>query len=346
MKKECILYKQLKNKQVLCTCCNHYCVIGEGNVGKCGIRKNVDGKLYLLVYGKSLGIHIDPIEKKPLYHFLPGTEIFSFGTAGCNFRCSFCQNWQMSQLKGNSRLDIEKIGEDLLPEEVIEYCMKNKIPSIAYTYNEPTAFFEYAFETMKLAKKNKIKNIFVSNGYESKEILKMTKGYLDAINIDLKSFSSEFYEKYCGAKLELVLKNIEYFTKKTSVWTEVTTLIIPGENDSEKELKSIAKFLANLREDIPWHISAFYPSYKMMDHKATEFETLKKAYDIGKKAGLKYVYIGNVANNGFENTYCYTCSELLIKRNGYNVEKIDFDGKCLKCKTKVSGAFKELRVKS
>ncbi|MEM5777253.1 MAG: AmmeMemoRadiSam system radical SAM enzyme [Candidatus Aenigmatarchaeota archaeon] len=344
-----IMQKQQKNKLVKCTACSHYCIIQPNNTGLCGIRKNVNGKLYLLVYGKAAAVNIDPIEKKPLYHFLPGSKIFSFGTLGCDFGCLFCQNWDISQPTKEIRLEenrdellkeIINTCDDLSPKQIVDYCLKHKLPSIAYTYNEPAVFFEYAYDTAKLAKKHGIKNVFVSNGYESKESLNKIKKYLDAANIDLKSFSEEFYLKICKAKLEPVLKNIEKI-HKLGIWIEITTLIIPGKNDSEKEVKQIADFIASVSPSIPWHITAFHPDYKMLDAKSTPLSTLIKAYNIGKKAGLKHVYVGNVAAGKYENTFCPNCGSECISRIGFFNIKNDLDnGKCKKCGYILEGVWK------
>jgi len=306
--KKAILFKKLAGDLVRCTACAHYCRIEASKTGICGVRKNHKGDLFLLVYGKAVAVNVDPIEKKPLYHFMPKTSILSFGTVGCNFKCDFCQNWDISQrTKGLKNLSIPleaglrtkeqeeqfEWGDNLTPNEIVNLAVKNKIPSIAYTYNEPAIFFEYAFDTAKLVKKAGLKNVFVSNGYQSKESRDKILPYLDAINIDLKFFDDKSYQKYCGAKLKPVLENITlYHTNK--VHLEVTTLIIPGLNDSTENLKKIAEFIANLSPKIPWHISRFFPAYKMLDSDITPESTLKKAQTIGKKAGLRYVYLGNV----------------------------------------------------
>lgn len=244
-----------------------------------------------MVYGKAVALHVDPIEKKPLYHFMPGTEVLSFGTVGCNFRCDFCQNWDISQVSKPPTSQI--FGQDLPPKKIVEIAKKEKIPSIAYTYNEPAIFFEYAYDTAKLAHKTGIKNVYVSNGYESAEAREKIAPLLDAINIDLKSFDEKFYQKYCGARLQPVLENITQL-HTFGVHLEITTLIIPGKNDSKNNLEKIAKFIAKVDKNIPWHISRFFPAYKMTDVPVTPIDTLQKAQKLGKKAGLKYVYIGNI----------------------------------------------------
>jgi len=285
--KECILYRQEKNK-VRCLVCSHKCLIAEGKTGICGVRKNEKGKLYLLVYGKVAAMHVDPIEKKPLYNFLPGTNAFSIGTVGCNFRCAWCQNADISQISKTGKI----FGENITPSEIVENAIKTKCESIAYTYNEPAIFVEFAKDTAKIAKRKKLKNILVTNGYFSKESFDFISDFIDAVNIDLKSFSEKTYEKYCGAKLKPVLDNIKWFHEK-GIHVEVTTLVIPGINDSDKELEKIAKFISSIDKNIVWHISRFFPMYKMTDREITPVEILKKAEQIGKKY-LNYVYMGNV----------------------------------------------------
>ena len=330
---EGILYEGLGEDKVKCTACKHKCVIAPGKSGICGVRVNKDGKLFLIVYGKATGVNIDPIEKKLLYHFLPGTDIFSLGTVGCNFKCDFCQNWDMSQ-------KIDNLGQDLLPEQIIEICLEKKIPSIAYTYNEPTIFFEYLYDTAKLAKKKGIKNILVTNGYESDEALEKMKGLIDAMNIDLKSFSNDFYKKLCKAKLQPVLDTIKK-AYELGFWIEITTLIIPGKNDSKEELEKIAKFIANIDKNIPWHLSAFHPDYKMTNVLQTGREILERAYEIGKNVGLKFVYVGNVVDEDRSATYCPKCSSVLIKRPYFNSSIENFkDGKCSECGEKIKGVWK------
>ena len=296
-----VLYECQINNVIKCLACSHYCQIPDGKTGICGVRQNVDRELKLLVYGRPCTVAVDPIEKKPLYHFLPGTKILSLGTFGCNLGCSFCQNWEISQVSQKSRVKSQKLSFTELvnkleywePERIVEYAIKNKIPSIAYTYNEPTIWTEYAMDIAKLAKEKGIKNVYVSNGYMSRETCDYIVPYLDAINIDLKSFSETFYQKICHAKLQPVLDSIKYFYKH-KVWLEITTLVIPNENDSDKELKQIVEFIANLSRDIPWHISAFHADYQMMDKKSTEIKVLLKANEIGRKAGLKCIYLGNI----------------------------------------------------
>jgi len=291
---EALLYKKLSGKKLQCQACNHHCIIQEGRRGICGVRENQKGKLYSLVYGKIIAEHIDPIEKKPLYHFMPGSFSLSIATVGCNFRCLHCQNADISQISKERPEDVKILGEDIKPEKIVQDALDNKCPSISYTYTEPTIFVEYALDCMKLAKENDLRNVWVSNGYMTKETLDLVGEYLDATNIDLKAFTEEFYQEVCGARLKPVLENL-IDIKKRRIWLEITTLIIPGKNDSEKELKQIAEFIKNkLGDDTPWHVSRFFPYYKMKDVPPTPIEKVYEAAEIGKKAGLKYVYPGNV----------------------------------------------------
>ena len=338
--KKAILYEKLDNNKIRCLACSHQCLINEGQVGICGVRQNKNGDLYLLVYGKPISVNIDPVEKKPFFHFLPGQKAFSLGTIGCNFGCDFCQNWEISQLPKTidkiQETSYEMQHESWLPEAIIEHCKNSKIPMIAYTYNEPTIWTEYAYDIMKLAKEQGIKNIWVSNGFMSEKTIEMISPYLDAINIDLKSFSNNFYHKICKAQIEPIKENIKKIWKK-GIWVEVTSLIIPGKNDSNQELKQIAKFLKNISPNIPWHISAFYPAYKMTDISPTSQESLIKAYKIGRDAGLKYVYTGNIPNIDYESTYCPKCNTKLITRHGTEIIKNSLINKnqCFQCKEKI-----------
>lgn len=293
--KECLLY-EISGDYIECQTCNHRCRIAPFKRGICGVRENQKGKLVNLIYGRVIAENIDPIEKKPLYHFMPGTKSLSIASVGCNFKCQWCQNDDISQCtKDDANRDtfMNKLGFEMEPEDVVRHALKAKTPSISYTYTEPTIFLEFALDTMKLAKKAGLKNIWVSNGYMTKECLDIIAPYLDAINIDLKGFNNENYLKYSGAKLQPVLDNIKDIYKR-KIHLEVTTLIVPGVNDDEKQLNSIAKFLASISKEIPWHISRFFPAYKMMDTPTTPIETLELAESLGKKAGLKYIHLGNI----------------------------------------------------
>lgn len=289
--KKAKLYKKLSGNKVKCLACAHYCQIEPNHTGICGVRKNIRGELFLLVYGLAAAVNIDPIEKKPLYHFLPKSRIFSIGTVGCNFRCSFCQNWQMSQ---SPKPPVNHIyGQRYSPKSIVELAQECGCPAIAYTYNEPGIFFEYAYDTMKLACKAGIKNVYVSNGYLSREARSKLYEVLDAANIDLKSFDNTFYRQICGARLNPVLETIEDLFKH-GIHIEVTTLLIPGYNDDDENLRKIADFIASVDRDIAWHISRFFPNYEMIEVPTTPLQSLRKARKIGLRSGLKNIYLGNV----------------------------------------------------
>lgn len=321
---------------VHCFLCSHHCKIAEGKRGICGVRENIGGTLHTLVYGKLIANAVDPIEKKPLFHFLPGSRAYSIATVGCNFRCLNCQNYDISQMPKPQK---PVLGKEVSPEEVVEAAKLYNCESIAYTYTEPTIFFEYAYETAKLAKKEGLKNVFVSNGYISEEALKTIAPYLDANNIDLKSFSDDFYREVCGARLDPVLDTIRLH-KELDIWIEITTLVIPSLNDSEENFRKIAEFIKNLDEGIPWHVSRFYPAYRLLNLPPTPVEVLEKARRIGLETGLKFVYQGNVPGEG-ENTYCPVCGKLLIQRQGYDIRLYELKkSKCPQCGTKINGVWK------
>ncbi len=329
-----MLYERLDAGKTHCYLCSHHCKILPGQFGICGVRQNIEGKLYTLVYGDVIAAQVDPIEKKPLYHFLPGTTSYSIAAIGCNFKCSFCQNWEISQL---SKKDGNISGKEARPADITRGAKQAGSKSISYTYTEPTIFFEYAHDIAKSAKKEGLYNNFVTNGYMSVEALEVIKPYLDSANVDLKGFSEEFYQKFCKAHLEPVLESIRAM-KKLGVWVEITTLIIPGQNDSEKELKAIAEFIVSVGKEVPWHVSRFHPDYKYLESLPTPVETLKKAKAIGEKAGLRYIYLGNVLDGN--DTYCYNCSHLLIKRIGFDVVQNKIaDSKCPKCGALIDGIF-------
>ncbi|MCS7150068.1 MAG: AmmeMemoRadiSam system radical SAM enzyme [Caldimicrobium sp.] len=336
--KQALLYETLEESKVRCHLCNHRCVIPPGKRGLCGVRQNEEGILYSLVYGKVIAQHIDPIEKKPLYHFLPGSFSYSISTVGCNFRCSFCQNYEISQYPHLHPNDIP--GKPLSPKDIVKATLHSASKSISYTYTEPTIFFEYALDCAKLAVKEGLKNVFVSNGYMTKEAIDVIKPYLHGINVDLKAFTEGFYQRLCKAKLNPVLENLKYL-KKSQIWVEVTTLIIPGENDEEEELRNIARFIRDeLGPETPWHITRFYPHFKMLNKPYTSLETLQKAYFIGKEEGLYYLYIGNVPGNETENTFCPKCNTLIIERYGFSVIRNNLkEGACPNCGFKIDGIW-------
>ena len=332
---ESMFYEMLDENGVCCSLCNHRCKIRRGKRGICGVRENRGGKLYSLVYAKVIAEHIDPIEKKPLFHFQPGSRAFSIGTVGCNFHCKHCQNFDISQYPHEHGGEI--IGQDRKPEQIVAAAKNAGCKTIAYTYTEPTIFYEFAYDTAVLAQKQGIKNVFVSNGYMSTEAAHKIAPYLDAINIDIKAFTDKFYKDVCGARLKPVLETSQLM-KDLGVWVEVTTLIIPGLNDGEQELRDIAGFVKGIGPEIPWHVSKFYPAYKLVDRPPTPVATLRRAFQIGMKEGLRYVYEGNVLGEGGENTYCYACGALLIERYGLDLTANRLqNGKCPECGAKIDG---------
>jgi pyruvate formate lyase activating enzyme len=333
---EALLYEKLVDKKVRCGLCAHRCTIGDGKFGICGVRLNKEGTLETLVYGDIIAAHVDPIEKKPLYHLLPGSTSVSIATIGCNFKCSFCQNWQISQVT-----KIEKKGADgdnLTPAQVVEIARREKCQSISYTYTEPTIFFEFALDTAKLAKAAGLYNVFVTNGYMTPEAIETIQPYLNAANVDLKAFDDAFYRTMCKARLQPVLDSIRLM-KKLGIWVEVTTLLIPGKNDDEPQLRGLAQFVAEVDPSIPWHISRYHPDHEFHEAPATPPKSLEKARAIGEQAGLKYIYLGNVREGA--DTYCPQCRNVLVQRDGFSVEKNDVkNGKCGKCGARVEGVWK------
>jgi len=331
-----MLWELAGEGRVRCQLCAHRCLIPEGGRGRCAVRVNRAGTLYSLVYGRLVSQALDPIEKKPLFHFLPGAPALSIATVGCNFQCEFCQNWEISQYPREH--DGAVLGERLTPQQLVAQAKSAGAPIIAYTYTEPTVFFELAYETARLAAQEGIRNVFVSNGYLSEEAAREISPYLHGINIDLKSFSDEFYRRHCGASLQPVLDTIERMVG-LGVWVEVTTLVIPGWNDSSEELSWLAEFLRGVSPDIPWHISRFVPAFRAVDRPPTPVSTLRRARQIGLEAGLKFVYLGNVPGEG-EETFCPGCGGLLIRRHGFYVlENRLSDGHCPDCGAEVPGVW-------
>jgi pyruvate formate lyase activating enzyme len=332
MRREAMLYESLDGKLVRCALCAHRCTIKVDRRGVCGVRENVDGSLFTTVYGEVVAAHVDPIEKKPLYNFLPGTRSFSIATVGCNFHCRFCQNADISQAP---REGLRVTGEKLSPGQIVAAAQTYACDSIAYTYTEPTVFFEYAYETSKLAQSEGIKNIFVTNGYMTVEALDIIDPYLDAANVDLKSFDDEFYRRLCGARLRPVLDTIQAMHAR-GVWVEVTTLLIPGFNDGGAELTQIAEFIAGLDRNVPWHVSRFTPRYRLLDVPSTPLETMHKAAEIGREVGLRHVYVGNVPGDSYENTLCPSCGTVVINRVGYHTT-VGLEGdRCPSCGEQVA----------
>ena len=334
--KEAYLYEKLENEKVRCLLCNHGCVINEGARGICNTRENRTGTLYSLVYGKVIANHCDPIEKKPLFHFLPGSLSYSIATVGCNFRCLFCQNADISQMPTDAK---QIMGEEMSPEKIVDNALSTGSATISYTYTEPTVYFELARDTARLAAPKGLKNVFVSNGYMTRQCLREIYPDLHAANVDLKAFSEKFYKEQCGARLGPVLATLETM-KEMGIWLEVTTLLINGLNDSPEELKEIARFLADLGTDIPWHISRFHPTYRLTNIPPTDPDTIRRAKDLGYEAGLKYVYTGNLPGDDGEKTLCHSCGKLLIDRFGFSIRHNRIEkGICPECKAEIPGVW-------
>ncbi len=335
--KEAMFYEKLEGNAVRCLLCPHQCKINESRQGICGVRENRGGILYSLVYGKVVARGIDPIEKKPFFHFYPGSEAYSVATVGCNFRCKNCQNFEISQMPKEDKRQI--VGEEVSPEEIVAAAKQYGCRSIAYTYTEPTIFFEFAYDTARLAHKEGIGNTFISNGHITEDAIRTIAPYLDAVNVDLKGLSEDMYRKICGGHLKPVQDAIKLY-KSLGVWVEVTTLVIPTLNDSEEEFRGIAEFIKSVGVDIPWHISQFYPMYKLTHLPPTPVTTLREARGIGLDVGLRYVYEGNVPGDGGESTYCYRCGELLIRRYGFQIlENKIRDSRCPSCGARIDGIF-------
>ncbi len=332
---EALFYEKLSVQKVQCRLCPWQCLIGNGKLGFCRARKNVAGTLYALGYGAPCSVHIDPIEKKPFFNYHPAAEVFSIASAGCNLRCKFCQNWEIAQV---SPLDTENYS--LSPRDIINQTIKEKCKIIAYTYSEPTNFYEYMLDICKLARKKGIKNVYHSNGYINPEPLKELCRYLDAANIDLKGFSEDYYRKICGAHLQPVLDTL-IILKQKGVWVEITNLILPEENDDPEDIRKMCQWICtNLGPDVPVHFSRFYPTYRMKNLSPTPVKTLEMARDIALKEGLHYAYIGNVVGHPGENTYCPKCRKTVVKRVGYNILEIHLtNGACDYCGRTIAGRW-------
>ena len=340
---EAMLYQRLDGERVSCQVCAHGCEISPGQTGKCGVRRNQGGSLQTPVYGKAAAFNIDPIEKKPLYHFLPGSQSLSIGTVGCNFKCPYCQNWEISQYfeehpqqSGN----LEYRGAELTPAVLVKRATLKGYESISFTYNEPAVFFEYAYDTAMLARHADIRTVFVSNGYLTPAALEMLAPVLDAINIDLKAFDDKFYREQCQARLTPVMECIEE-AYRLGIWVEVTTLVIPGLNDSYAELSGIAEFVAGIDDGIPWHVTAFHPDYRMPDRQPTSLYDLQRAVEAGRRAGLRFVYKGNVADVEGSTTRCPSCGKQLVRRSPFSVSVCGLDGgACQGCGTPIEGVWR------
>jgi pyruvate formate lyase activating enzyme len=332
LRKEAILYEKLGNS-INCKVCERRCLISNGKKGFCDMRENVEGKLYTLNYAAASSVAVDPIEKKPLFHFYPGSTVLSLGSVGCNFRCKHCQNWNISQA------ELEDISlREIIPKDAVKLARDYNCKSIAWTYNEPTMWLEYTIDSAKLARKDNIKTIYVTNGYMTEESLDLIGPYLDAANVDLKGMSEQFYKELCDARMQPVLDSIKRIYEK-KIHLEITNLMIPGYNDSEKNIKALVNFMVNeLGVDVPLHFTRFFPYYELKDVPPTAVADLEKAYKTAKDAGMKYVYIGNVPSGTGENTYCHSCGELLIERNGYQImaDSLKKDKKCPECGTNIN----------
>ncbi len=336
MIREALLYEKMAGSRVRCGLCAHRCNIQPDRRGLCGVRENRDGVLYSLVFGTLIAEHVDPIEKKPFFHVHPGSRSYSVATAGCNFTCAFCQNHEISQMP---RSTLMIMGEEVPPPAIVQQARENDCRTIAYTYTEPTVYLETALETAKIACREGLKNLFVTNGFMTSEALDLMSPYLAAANVDLKSFRDEFYKKQCGARLTPVLESLKKM-KGLGIWLEITTLLIPGLNDSDEELKDIAFFIRELGPETPWHISRFHPQFKMLDVAPTPVSSLRRACVIGKETGLHHVYSGNVPGDEGENTYCSNCQKLLIRRYGYRIIDHFLSGhQCSSCGQKLEGLF-------
>ncbi len=356
---EARFYETLPDGRVLCTLCPHDCRIPDGGRGACAVRYARHGKLYTLVYDKVVTREIDPVEKKPLFHFHPGSSAYSIATVGCNLRCAFCQNWEISQWPKEhlakragpdgdetaaepvcpslAELEREIPGESVTPGDIVRAARRSGCRSIAYTYIEPTVFYELAFDTAKLARAEGLKNIFVTNGFIGEAARRELATVLDAANIDLKFFRDETYRRISRARLQPILDAIRLY-RELGVWVEVTTLVVPGLNDSEAELTDIARFVRSVGAEVPWHVTQFYPAYRMLDRPPTPVATLRRAREIGLAAGLRYVYEGNVPGEGGENTYCHGCGALLIERYGFYIRRNRIrDGSCPECRAHIDG---------
>lgn len=336
--KEASFYDKLADDKVSCSLCNHHCLIRSGARGLCGVRENQGGTLVSMVYGKIVAEHIDPIEKKPLFHFQPASKSYSIATVGCNFRCEHCQNYDISQYPHSHGAHIA--GRDRTPEEIVEAAVESGCRSISYTYVEPTIFYEFAYDCAVLAHQHGLKNVFVSNGYMGHEAAVALAGVLDGINIDIKAFTERFYKEVCKARLAPILENVRLL-HQLGVWVELTTLIIPGWNDSREELRDIARFIKGVDPGIPWHVTAFHPTYKMLDRQPTPASLLLQAMEIGYEEGLRFVYAGNIPGAGGEATACPACKTKIIERFGFHIDdNFLAEGSCPSCGEKIEGVWR------
>ncbi len=333
---EAKFYQSGQQGEVACGLCSHGCHIKEGKRGICGVRENRDNRLYSLVYGRLIAEHVDPIEKKPLFHFLPASRSYSIATVGCNFSCQHCQNFEISQYPHRNNGAITGHGQT--PQDVVRKAQQAGCASISYTYVEPTIFYEFAYDCAAAAHGQQLKNVFVSNGYMSATVTRELAPLLDGINIDIKAFTDDFYKKVCRARLQPVLDTVQLM-HRLGVWVEVTTLLIPGLNDSDKELRDIATFIRGIDPGIPWHVTGFYPTFEMTDRPPTPLERLRRAREIGLEQGLRFVYEGNRPGEGGENTCCPACGAELISRFGHTVRRNNVKNGCCGCGEKIEGVW-------
>lgn len=330
-----MLWEPGKNGSVRCLLCPHSCRLAPGATGICGARFNRKGEMRSLVENVVSSVQMDPVEKKPLYHFLPGTKTFSVGSVGCNFSCRFCQNFHISVIPPSGVVN----GKRVAPEHLVDLAVRNHAKSMAFTYNEPTVFFELVYNTAAVARLHKLPVILVSNGYMGEDALTGLHNRVQAANVDLKSFSDRFYRDYCGARLQPVLDNLKRI-RTLGWWLEVTTLLIPGVNDSEAEVRDCASFICKeLGPDTPWHLSAFHGAYRMADHPASTLAQLETAWRIGKGEGLRHVYMGNMTSAVGANTYCPDCGELVVERRGFETLMAAEGGTCPKCGQVIAGVW-------
>lgn len=337
MNKETRYWHQLEDGRIQCDVCPRFCRLREGQKGLCFVRACESGQIVLTTYGRSSGFCIDPIEKKPLYHFLPGSSVLSFGTAGCNLACRFCQNWDMSTSR-----EMDILSEDASPETIAQAAKELGCRSVAMTYNDPTIFHEYAIDVAQACREVGIRSVAVTAGYVCPEPRIEFYRSLDAVNVDLKAFTEKFYYRLCSGHLEPVLDTLRYIKNSTEVWLEITNLLIPGENDGESELEAMTQWVVeNLGSDVPMHFTAFHPEYKMMDHRSTQLETLQRARTIAMNNGVRFAYTGNVDDFEGSCTYCHHCETRLIGREGYELTHwgLTRDGCCSSCGTEIPGVF-------
>ena len=329
-------WKPVENNRILCYLCPRHCVLSEGQRGFCFVRQNIANQMVLTTYGRSSGFCIDPVEKKPLNHFYPGTSILSFGTAGCNLGCKFCQNWNISKSK-----EFDSLSAEASPQKIAQAAKTLKCKSVAFTYNDPVIFAEYAIDIARECRRLGVKTVAVTAGYITQEARREFYEHMDAANVDLKGFTEEFYQKDCLGHLQPVLETLIFLKKETNVWFEITTLLIPGDNDSDKDLNAMSEWIMNhLGPDVPLHFTAFHPDFKMLDKPSTPPETLTRARKIALSKGLHYVYTGNVHDAAGSSTYCSHCGQILIERDWFVMGKYNLtDKKCSKCGTVCPGFF-------